>query len=260
MDFDTNVENYTDNELFKLLNITDISPESIVLATQELIDKYPSNKEIVNFYLDIRNRLIKSDDTNKVFETSIKKGNINPDLKNTISRMINIDSSYRDYTDGEYDSDNYVFTLNEPITNVISLMLYSIEIPQSWYTFLDLKGNTKFKILLNEYDDKLITRFEYPIIQINDGNYTTKALLKHIYDLLCICGIFKNQPNSFSIEQDAYTGRFKLIINSKAKFKDSNFIERNGFLFGIIEIKNRLIFVKKNNFKIRHFFFGYLFS
>jgi hypothetical protein len=51
----------------------------------------------------------------------------------------------------------------------------------------------------------------------------------------------------------------KLIINSKAKFKDSNFIERNGFLFGIIEIKNRLIFVKKNNFKIRHFFFGYLF-
>ena len=51
----------------------------------------------------------------------------------------------------------------------------------------------------------------------------------------------------------------KLIINSKAKFKASNFIERNGFLFGIIEIKNRLIFVKKNNFKIKNFFLGYLF-
>lgn len=51
----------------------------------------------------------------------------------------------------------------------------------------------------------------------------------------------------------------KLIINSKAKFKDSNFIKRNGFLFGIIEIKNRLIFVKKNNFKIKNFFLGYLF-
>lgn len=51
----------------------------------------------------------------------------------------------------------------------------------------------------------------------------------------------------------------KLIINSKAKFKDSNFIERNGFLFGIIEIKNRLIFVKKNNLKIKNFFLGYFF-
>jgi hypothetical protein len=51
----------------------------------------------------------------------------------------------------------------------------------------------------------------------------------------------------------------KLIINSKAKFKDLNFIKRNDFLFGIIEIKNRLIFVKKNNYKINIFFLGYLF-
>lgn len=51
----------------------------------------------------------------------------------------------------------------------------------------------------------------------------------------------------------------KLIINSKAKFKDLNFIKRNNFLFGIIEIKNRLIFVKKNNYKINIFFLGYLF-
>ena len=51
----------------------------------------------------------------------------------------------------------------------------------------------------------------------------------------------------------------KLIINSKAKFKDLNFIKRNDFLFGMIEIKNRLIFVKKNNYKINIFFLGYLF-
>ena len=51
----------------------------------------------------------------------------------------------------------------------------------------------------------------------------------------------------------------KLIINSKAKFKDLNFVKRNDFLFGIIEIKNRLIFVKKNNLKILFFFLGYLF-
>jgi len=51
----------------------------------------------------------------------------------------------------------------------------------------------------------------------------------------------------------------KLIINSNAKFKDLNFIKRNDFLFGMIEIKNRLIFVKKNNLKIKTFFLGCLF-
>ena len=140
MEFDTNVNNYTDDELIELLNITDISNESIVSATQEYIEKYADNKEIVNFYIDIRNKLVKTEEATKVFESTIKKGTINPDLKNTISRMINIDSSYRDLSIvNSYDSDNYVFTLNEPITNIISLMLYSVEIPQSWYTFTQLK-------------------------------------------------------------------------------------------------------------------------
>lgn len=51
----------------------------------------------------------------------------------------------------------------------------------------------------------------------------------------------------------------KLIINSNAKFIDYNFIKRNDFLFGIIEIKNRLFFIKKNNLKIKNFLLGYLF-
>ena len=152
MDFDTNVENYTDDELLELLNISGDSNESIVMATQEFIDKYSENEEIVKFYIDIRNRLIKTEGTSKVFEASIKRGNINPDLKNTITRMVNIDSSYRDLSiTGGYDSDNYVFTLNEPITNVISLMLYSIELPQSWYTFMEKKGNTKMLAVLGGY-------------------------------------------------------------------------------------------------------------
>jgi hypothetical protein len=216
MDFDTNVENYSDSELLQLLNITDVNPESILSATQEYIDKYSDNKEIVNFYLDIRNRLIKPEETSKVFESTVKKGTINPDLKNTVSRMINVDSSYRDFTLRDYhDSDNYVFTLNEPITNVISLMLYSIEIPQSWYVFSNIKGNTKFKIIMMEYNDTSLNKYEN-FIQINDGNYTKKALLKHIYDLIFKTFIFYNQTvDCLKLEQDPYSGRFILTITNK---------------------------------------------
>jgi hypothetical protein len=230
MEFDTNVENYTEKELLELLNIEDTSNESIIMATQEFIDKYVENKDIVNFYMDIRHKLVKNEEATKVFEATIKKGTINPDLKNTISRMINIDSSYRDLSIvGSYDSDNYVFTLNEPITNIISLMLYSVEIPQSWYTFSQSKGNTQFKLLLIQYkdDNSYIEKYEYPIIKINDGNYTTKSLLNHIKDLLNTTNAFYyQQPDSFDLVQDPYTGRFQFILTDKFNYIDIHYPDK----------------------------------
>ena len=216
MDFDTNVENYTNEELIELLNITDTSNESILMATQQYIKKYADNKDIVNFYMDIQDKLVKPEEATKVFEATIKKGTINPDLKNTVSRMINIDSSYRDLnTVGSFDSDSFVFTLNEPITNIISLMLYSIEIPQSWYTFTQTKGNTQFKLVLLQYTENntQIEKYEYPILQINDGNYTSKSLLNHIKEILMNTNAFQYQlPNSFDLVQNPYTGKFNFIL------------------------------------------------
>jgi uncharacterized beta-barrel protein YwiB (DUF1934 family) len=223
MDFDTNVENYTNEELLQLLDITDTSNESVIIATQQEIDKHEENKEIVNFYLDIRNRLVEPEETTKVFEATVKKGTINPDLKNTVSRMINIDSSYRDISiTNLVDSDNYVFTLNEPINNVTSLTLYSIELPQSWYTFAATKGNTQLKMVLVQYteDNTSFKNLEYPIITIKDGNYTTKALLLHLKSLIAASNIFVNQANnSFDIVQDPYTGKFNFVINSNFNFR-----------------------------------------
>jgi hypothetical protein len=258
MEFDTNVENYTDEELLQLLNIAGDSNESIVMATQEFIDKYSENEEIVKFYIDIRNRLIKTEGTSKVFEASIKRGNINPDLKNTITRMVNIDSSYRDLSiTGGYDSDNYVFTLNEPITNVISLMLYSIELPQSWYTFMEKKGNTKFLAVLFGYKDPDLAsgvdttnppykQYIYPI-QINDGNYTTKSLLDHITKLLLKCGIFSGQPTPpsnpyvLTMDQDPYTGR--CVITITPNFSISNVYQPNSTMLVDQNLTYQLSFV-----------------
>jgi hypothetical protein len=246
MDFDTNVENYTNDELLELLNITDISNESIVTATQEYIEKYADNKEIVNFYIDIRNKLVKTEEATKVFESTIKKGTINPDLKNTISRMINIDSSYRDLSIvSSYDSDNYVFTLNEPITNIISLMLYSVEIPQSWYTFTQAKGNTQFKLLLIQYteDNKSIEKYEYPILKINDGNYTTKALLFHIKDILSKSNAFCFQTNpleSLDLTQDPYTGRVSISLTSNFNYMNIHLPDKDGTPGGPIPLGNSI--------------------
>ena len=220
MDYDTNVNNYTDQEIFDLLEIE--NEIDVPVTAQAYIEKYSSNPILVKFYTDIRTRF----ESKVVKANELKKGILNAKhLGNTISRMINIDSTYREYSSTYVDdSKNYLFKLNEPITNVISLMLYSIEIPQGWYTFELSKGNTVFQPILivqnnvttqdaDTFDDtSIVTKYVYPVLQINDGNYTSKSLVKDVTNLIRTCGIFINQPDTFRIEQDVYTGRAKITV------------------------------------------------
>jgi len=53
--------------------------------------------------------------------------------------------------------------------------------------------------------------------------------------------------------------RGQLTVHYKAKYKDTLIVERNHFLFGIKEIRNRIIFIKQNKLSIRKFILGYLF-
>jgi len=101
------------------------------------------------------------------------KGQLNPTIKDTIKRIISIDSKYRD--DKTNKSTNFTFNLSEPLRDVVSLKLYSIQIPQTWYTvatsfgcnFFYLKGNSP-GIDNGAYDYK---------IDISAGNYTSNTLI-----------------------------------------------------------------------------------
>jgi hypothetical protein len=64
--------------------------------------------------------------------TEYSKGQLNPTIKDTIKRVISIDSKYRD--DKTNKSTNFTFNLSEPLRDVVSLKLYSIQVPQTWYT------------------------------------------------------------------------------------------------------------------------------
>ena len=76
------------------------------------------------------------------------KDNLNPLLKQTTKRIINIDSQYRE--NKNTNSTNYTFNLSTPLRDVVSLKLYSYNIPYTWYTisksygsnFFYLKGNS----------------------------------------------------------------------------------------------------------------------
>jgi hypothetical protein len=81
---------------------------------------------------------------------------LNPLLKQTIKRIISIDSQYRD--DKRTLSTQFTFNLSDPLKDVLSIKLYSIQIPYTWYTISTSYGSNFFYLKGNSPG-------------INDGNY-----------------------------------------------------------------------------------------
>lgn len=81
------------------------------------------------------------------FQVPVAQDTLNPNLQNVTSRFINLDSQFRQASGGsESMSTNYTLDLSDPLTNVLSLSLYSIQIPYTWYTIDYVYGNTCFWI------------------------------------------------------------------------------------------------------------------
>lgn len=79
------------------------------------------------------------------FQVPVAQDTLNPNLENITSRFINLDSQFRQSSGGsESMSTDYTMDLSDPLTNVLSLRLYSIQIPYTWYTIDYIYGNTCF--------------------------------------------------------------------------------------------------------------------
>ena len=69
---------------------------------------------------------------NLIQEQKYTKGKLNPLLKETYQRTISIDSQYRDV---EYiSSTDFILHFSEVLKDVVSLKLYAVQIPVTWYT------------------------------------------------------------------------------------------------------------------------------
>ena len=108
--------------------------------------------------------------------------NQNPILKQTIKRIITIDSQYRDNKGDKNNkgdiSTDFTFSLSDPLRNVVSLKLYSVHVPFTWYTINNAYGSNLFYIkgISPGIDDG---NFDYPI-QIPAGNYTNKSIIEAV--------------------------------------------------------------------------------
>ena len=106
----------------------------------------------------------------------LEAGQQNQIRREFVNRLITIDSTYR--PNKETLSTYFTFTLSEQLKNVVSMKLYSIQIPKTWYTISNTFGSNFFKIegSVPGIDDG---NHDY-IIDISAGNYTPTELVDEI--------------------------------------------------------------------------------
>lgn len=82
---------------------------------------------------------------NNNFAVPVAQDTLNPNLENITTRFINLDSQFRQAAGGvDTLSTDYTLDLSDPLTNVLSLRLYSVQIPFTWYVIDEQFGNTCF--------------------------------------------------------------------------------------------------------------------
>ena len=149
-------ENLTQSDKNQTNKITDRKQKIKVFNS----DQVPMNREQIA--------------TTDTFNLPVKQDSLNPNLKNTISRFINLDSQFRQYTSGiDSTSTDYTCDLSDTIKNALKLRLYSYQIPFSWYTIDTAYGNTCFWIH-DPNGDKNIP------ISVPSGNYSQISFINQL--------------------------------------------------------------------------------
>lgn len=123
--------------------------ENLTQSDKNQVDKITQRKQKIgvfgNQHMPMNREQIATTDT---YNLPVKQDSLNPNLKNTIQRFVNLDSQFRQYTSGaDSTSTDYTLDLSDTLKNALSLRLYSYQIPFSWYAIDTAYGNTCFWIV-----------------------------------------------------------------------------------------------------------------
>jgi len=155
------------NEWYTNENLTQENEEQ----TNKITDRKQKIEVFSNQYVPMKQEQLGVNDN---FNVNVKQDSLNPNLKNTIKRFVNLDSQFRQYTNGiDTTSTEYTLDLSDTLKNALNLSVYSYQIPFSWYAIDVAYGNTCFWI----YDP---TTNQTINISVPPGNYTQTTFQKQL--------------------------------------------------------------------------------
>ena len=155
---------------------------------------------------------------NETYQVPVTQGTLNPNLKNTVTRLINLDSQYRQIITpnsenplGPASPTNYTIDLTENLTNVLSIKMNSVQIPYAWYA-LDYTSGTNV-LFYKQTTDAYYTPFVVP-----PGNYTPQQLQAYMASVAPFNGTI------FTVAYNANSGKMT-ITNATATAYDVLFFD-----------------------------------
>ena len=215
------INNYTDQECFSMLDLDNPTDRELEMKILQFMDKYEDkSKRLYKFFESMYDRFfLDDDDVDKDvvegFEVNTENTNtqpqvigntqpqvignatttiathnidyiadpkkLNPVERKTIFKMISIDSQFRE-DPGNTSATNFTMNLSESIDNVISMKLYSVQIPYTWYTINENFGSNFFFIKGNSPG---INNGNHDVkVEIRSGTYTGEGLVNAINERL----------------------------------------------------------------------------
>ena len=141
---------------------------------------------------------------NNVIDTKVAQDILNPNLENVTTRFINLDSQFRQASGGiDSVSTDYTLDLSDPLTDVISLRLYSVQIPYTWYTFDTHYGNTCFWVTNLGISYK---------ISITPGNYNPSEFVAELNSAFQSAGFTGSYSDTSPVSYNVNNGKLTISL------------------------------------------------
>jgi len=169
--------------------------ENLTQSNQNQVNKITQRQQQTqtfgNQHVPMKQQQLATTDT---YNLPVKQDSLNPNLKNTINRFVNLDSQFRQYTNGvDSTSTNYTCDLSDTLKNALSISLYSYQIPFSWYAIDSAYGNTCFWII-NQNNGNAIP------ISVPPGNYSQTGFVSQLNSSFISAGFsFPARTNPYDL-------------------------------------------------------------
>lgn len=162
-------------------------------------------------------------DTNLVQTTELKYSgsSLNPLLKETQKRVLQLDSQFRNY-DNYPSTTDYMINLSEVLNNVVSLRLHSVSIPYTWYNISNVYNANYFYLLGNVDGIKGVydLKFEIPA-----GTYDTEGLVVALNASIAQVKADNTDIDfgTTSVTHNTTTSKIKFTIDIQQIYNETNF-------------------------------------
>jgi hypothetical protein len=146
---------------------------------------------------------------------------LNPLLKETQKRVLQLDSQFRNY--GNYpNSTDYIINLSEHLNNIVSIRLHSVSIPYTWYNVSNVYNANYFYLLGNVDGIKDIYNLKF---EIPAGSYDAAGLIaainQSILDVKAVNTDIDFGTTGVSLEST--TSKITFTIDIQQIYNETNF-------------------------------------